>query len=294
MKNFLFLLHWTGTLLAQQTAIISCRVTAVLLVSILLLGCFEVSTVIKVKPDGSGTVEETVLMGPSMMMMVQMAAQTVQEGQKGKPPEKFSLFKEDSLKKRAATMGPGVTFVSAQPLKEGDREGFKALYRFKDIEQLKVSLNPTDIMPSAGEKPGEAPKKQEPILFMFIKGAMRTLLIIMPQQEFKEKSSQTKDAKPQQVDSAQNLLAMQMFLKDLKISIAVEVEGSVVETNASFAEGPKVTLMEVDFGKLLTDPEKLKKLSDLSPQSVEEAKFLMKEFPGMKIETNKITRVVFQ
>lgn len=289
------------------------RLFALFLISLFLVGCFEVTTVVKVKQDGSGTIEQRILMGPTMVMMMQMAQQSMQEAQKGlrpeaarpssprsqpegKAPQKFSLFNEDSLRKRAAAMGPGAAFVSAQSIKEGEREGFTVTYKFVDVERLKLNLNPMEDVPTSGEGVKGMSKNQEPIKFALIKGSSKTLLIKMPEQEFKPRSGEKErmqEAKPQ-ADSAQNLAAMQMFLKGFRFSMSVEVEGKIVETNATFSEGTKVTLMEIDFDKLLEDPEKFQKLSLLNPQSLEEAKALLKDVLGIKMETNKITRIVFQ
>ena len=50
------------------------------------------------------------------------------------------------------------------------------------------------------------------------------------------------------------MMMMQQMFKDMKISLAVEVAGRIVETNAEYRDGSRVTLMEMDFNKVLAEP----------------------------------------
>jgi hypothetical protein len=88
--------------------------------------------------------------------------------------------------------------------------------------------------------------------------------------------------------------AMQQIFKDMKITIAVEVEGSITETNAQFHEGSRVTLMEMDFNKLLANPAKFKELVQGNPQSLQDSKALLKGLDGVKIESAPEVKVKFQ
>ena len=58
-------------------------------------------------------------------------------------------FNPETLKAEAARMGPGVTFVSATPVREKDKLGVKAVFAFKDVNTLKVNQKPmADAAPS--------------------------------------------------------------------------------------------------------------------------------------------------
>jgi len=92
-------------------------------------------------------------------------------------------------------------------------------------------------------------------------------------------------------------MAMQMMkqiFKDMKISMSIEVAGTIKETNAEYHDGSRVTLMEMDFNKLLADPEKFKQLAKENPQSLQESKALMKGIDGVKIETAPEVKIKFQ
>lgn len=250
-------------------------------------GCLQIEKIVKLKTDGSGTIEETLVMSKSALDgMKQMAAGFGGDKAAAKPPE---LFDEAKLKEAAAKMGEGVTFVSATKISGGQGEGFKAIYAFADINKLKLDQNPSGSMPSAGGmKASGDKKKQEPIGFRFTKGAPAELAITMPQPEVKPKREQPSGME----DMAMQM--MQQILKDMKIVIAVEVQGAIKETNAEYRDGTLVTLMEMDFNKLLADPLKFKEMAKTSPQSLQEAKALMKSLEGVKIETAPEVKIKFE
>ena len=55
-----------------------------------------------------------------------------------------------------------------------------------------------------------------------------------------------------------------------------------------------MTLMELDFNKLLANPEKFKKLAQENPKTLQETKALMKGIDGVKVETAPEVKIKFQ
>lgn len=258
-----------------------------------LTGCLQIEKTVKLKIDGSGTVEETVVMSKAMVeqmkqMGKQFAAGFGAEAKPKTPEKEFSLLDEDKLKKEAAQMGEGVTFVSAKKVTTETGEGYTAIYAFKDINTLKLDQNPQSAAPKMGPDSGQ-PEKKEIIGFQFTKGTPAVLTITMPPPNFKKKDAAKKD----KTDAAATQMAMQFF-KDMKISIAVEVAGKITETTASNRDGARVTLMEMDFNKLLADPKKFEEFTANEPESLEDAKKILKGIPGVNIETNPQVTVKFQ
>ena len=282
-----------------------------------LTGCIQVDTIIKVKPDGSGTVEETFLMNKEFIKQMQdMMEQMV--GQMGvKPPEGqeggkgFDILDEGKLRKKADLMGSGVTYVSAKRVNTGWGEGYHAVYSFRDINNLKVNQNPGESVPdSPGTASQEGTGSEEYVLFQFTKGSPATLTIRMPQEKAtKETKPPPREHKKEEVDDAEvpddpedadeaeaamQMEQMKAMFKDMKIGMAVEVEGSIVKTDAAYREGSRITLMEMDFSQLVNNQKKLEKLSESEPETVEQAKELMKDIPGVKIEFNEKVKVSFK
>ena len=248
-----------------------------------LTGCLQIEKVVKVNADGSGTVEETLMLSKaSLAQMKQMTGGL--GGQNADPAKEFKLLDEAKLKGEVGKMGEGVTFVSATPISNAQGEGFKAIYAFTDINKLKIDQNPSGSMPSGG---GMKEEKKEPVAFKFTKGKPAELVVTMPQPEFKPKKEQP----PGMEDMAMQM--MQQIFKDMKITLAVEVAGGIKETNAEYKDGSRVTLMEMDMNKVLADPEKFKALAKANPQSLQETKTLMKGINGVKIETAPEVKIKF-
>ena len=250
-----------------------------------LSGCMQVEKVVKLKPDGSGTIEETVILSKTALASLQqMAAGLGGNKAGGKTPD---FFDEAKLKDAAAKMGEGVTFISATRIDNEQGQGFAATYAFTDINKVKLDQNPGDALPDAG-KAKATPSKKEPITFHFTKGSPAELSLVMPPTEFKPKKEQ-----PEGMEE----MAMQMMkqmLKDMHISLAIEVQGTIAETNAEYRDGARVTLMDMDFNKLLADPEKFKAMAKASPQTLQEAKALIKGLDGVKIESSPEVKIKFQ
>ena len=90
------------------------------------------------------------------------------------------------------------------------------------------------------------------------------------------------------------MMMMQQMFKGMKVSLVIEVAGRIVQTNAEYRDASRVTLMEMDFDKVLTNPEKFKALSQAQPKTIEEAKTLIKGTDGIKAETQPAVTVKFQ
>jgi len=253
--------------------------TAAVATLLWLTGCIQVEKVVKLKPDGTGTIEETLLIPKAALATMQQMT-----GGGGKPLE---LFDEVRLKQAASQMGDGVSYVSGKKLATEAGEGFSVTYAFTDINKLKLDQNLIEALP--GPPGGSEPRqKPEPVVFHFTKGSPAELRVAMPAPEFKSKAPQSDSAD----DTAMKM--MEQMLKDMKMTFAVEMDGTISETNAAYREGSRVTLMEMDFNKVLADPEKFKALARANPQTMQEARALLKGIDGVKIETSPEVKIKFQ
>lgn len=275
-----------------------------------LAGCFQASTLVRVKPDGSGTIEETFLM--SKELVEQMKAMEKQmsgafadgnnnqgkKKSKGKDKEAFSVLNVEELKKKADELGEGTTYVSSKKVITDKYEGYKAVYAFKDINKLKLNQNPGGNMPSSQDRNKDTDSKKELIAFRLTKGNPSKLVVKMPEEKPVDKPEESKEeVKQEKIDDPNSEMVMAQMKKmfdGMKIGLAVEVMGTIVQTNATHREGSRVTLIEMDFGKLFAMPEELKKFSTQKPDTIENAKKLMKDIPGIKVELNKEVTIDFR
>jgi hypothetical protein len=288
-------------------------------------GCIQVDTLIKVKPDGSGVIEETVLMNKAFVQqmkamfegmakqmeqqMEQQADQEMSEEEKqsetkqGKEPEKkpepFDIFDEKELKRRASSFGEGVSYISGSRVVTDDSEGYKAIYAFKDIQTIRINQNPGDKVPSAPQQESpDAKAKKEYITFTFTKGKPAELLIRLPADKTKKASGDIPaDKSPTPADDEQakaNMAQMKQIFEGMKISLSVEVEGTILETNATYREGSRITLMALDFGKFIEMGEHFEEFSLAHPDTLEETKQFMKDIPGVKVELHEEIKITFK
>jgi hypothetical protein len=87
---------------------------------------------------------------------------------------------------------------------------------------------------------------------------------------------------------------MKFFLKDLSFSLIVDINGEIVETNADYIQNSQITLFNLNFAELLDNQQKLEELKKINPNNLKELKELMKDIPGIKIETNDPVVIKFR
>jgi len=261
-------------------------------------GCVSSDTLIKLNPDGSGTVIQKTLMNVEMLaqmnaMMQGIAKQTgaFESGKDSTVPE---LFSESQIRRMAAKMGEGVTFVSSRKIKAEQVEGFEATYAFKDITKLRISQK---LGPPGPNEPGTAPDDDgEKTMFRFAKlpNGHSLLTTIFPQGKAdlgKAPSSPPQESGGQPAPA--EIERMKRLVKGLRIGMAVEIQGSLVQTNSPYVEGAKVTLLEMDFSELLSNEAKLKEMAALKSYSLEDAKKILKDLKGFKINLEPELRIEF-
>lgn len=213
------------------------QVAVALTAALALAGCLRSETTIRVRPDGSGEVVERFLMNHEV---VEMLAAMAQMGGN----QDFSLVDEGELRARTLAMGDGVSFMGVEPLADSWGEGYEVRYQFSDINTLRVNQNPGDNVPMDD---GE-PSVQEFVTFAFQRGNPATLEVRLPQPE--EVVSEADDP-----PSPDELAAAAQFYQDMRVQVRVEVIGTLVDTDAEYRSGNSVMLLDVDFNRILRDPE---------------------------------------
>ena len=135
----------------------SCRLLAVLVATFFLTACLNSTTLVKLKPDGSGTVEQTTL--------VNMAALKGMGGPGGQATAPMTSKAE--LERTAARMGKGVRLVSSEPITGANGfQGTKATFAFDDINQVEISQDP-NIGGGTDSNRAPAGKSESPVKFNF-------------------------------------------------------------------------------------------------------------------------------
>jgi hypothetical protein len=263
------------------------RTLAVLFAATTLTACLNSTTIVKVKPDGSGTIEQTTLVNTAALkgMMPGGADKT---GAASGP-----VINREDLERTAARMGKGVRLVSAERATgESGFEGTKAIFSFEDISQIQISQDPG--MSGGTGRLQSDPTSDDPVKFNFTRGATSSTLTInyidKPSSGAMPPDAQAKNEMPDLTNPMMMNMLKTMFT-GFKINIGLEVVGTIVRTNAEYVSGPRITLLEMDIAELLSDEAKLRALqSKIGPDaSLSSVKPYLKDIKGIKIDGPSIS-----
>lgn len=261
----------------------SLRVLLAIVSTVALTACINSTTLIKLKADGSGTVEQTTLMNVAALKSFAPGADKQMGG----------VNKAD-LERTATRMGKGVRLVSAEPFKGANGfEGSKAIFAFDDINQIQVSQGPS-MGGSIDGRMSPEPTSEDPVKFTLTRtGGTSTLTIAFIDQPGGAGKADP-GANPMAGMDLTNPMMMGMIksmFAGFKINIDLEVAGAIVKTNAEYVTGSRLTLLEMDMDSLLADEAKLKALQGkLGPDaSLSAIKPYLKDIKGIKVDRPTIS-----
>ena len=254
-----------------------------LLLSIVVSGCINSATLVKVAPDGSGTIEQTMLVNLAALkgLMAGMGG-TMKEGAGG-------VLNEAEFKRTAERMG--VRPLSLTPFKQGNFEGAKAVFGFDDITKIRVDQDP-QMSGSSGRGVTASSKSESPFKFTFARQGGTSVLTISVDEKVTAAATEKAQEAPslQQIDPAMMQMVKTMF-EGFKVTIDLEVGGKIVKTNADYVDGSRVTLLELEAAGIFQDEAKLKALqSKIRPgASLSELRPYLKEIQGVKVNHPTVT-----
>jgi hypothetical protein len=312
-------------------------------VSLLLLqGCIQDDIRVTVRPDGTGTIEEKLLISNEVTEMLEGLGNAAKEdgpggaadqeaGKEAVPEKRDGEAKKDGevkknggaasgetepvdrmmrqAAKKEVLFGEGVRFVSVDPEKTESATGYRAVYAFDDIRRVRIGKDRSRRGLGTEEAAGPAGDGEDAIRFDFAAAAADApaqLTIRLPERE-KEKAGETgeekqKESPPAGGDGAptpkpmdpQSLEMMQALFKGMRMSVSVRIEGAIVETNATWRRDADITLMDVNFERILENRELLEKMASATPDSYADMKALFHTVEGLKFELNNPVLVRFQ
>ena len=260
------------------------RVGAVITLAFAASACINSAALIKIKPDGSGTVEQTMLINSQALKGIMGGLDP-----QGQMKQSGGVLNEAEFKRTAERMG--VRTVSLTPIKDGAFEGAKAVFAFDDITKVRIDQDPQMAGSGGFGKPAGS---GSPIRFDLTReGGTSRLTITVDDKmasDAANKSGVTMPATPPTLDPAMMGMIKQMF-QGFKVAIDLEVEGKIVKTNADYVNGSRITLLELDVERLMSDEAALKSLqSKLGPGlSIADVRPLLKNVKGVKINHPVLT-----
>lgn len=257
------------------------RILALLFATTTLTACLNSTTVVTLKPDGSGTIEQTTLVNTAALKGMMPGGAAKQGDGPG--------FNREDFERAAAGMGKGVRLVSAEKATgEKGFDGTKAIFAFDDINLIQLSQDSGTTDRFAG-----VPTADDPVKFKFRRGATSSTLTI-DYIDRPPSGSALADPDKGGMPDLTNPMIMNMLktmFQGAKINIALDVVGTIVNTNAEYVSGPRITLLEMDIAAILADEAKLKALQGkIGPDaSLSSVKPYLKDIKGIKIDGPSIS-----
>ena len=80
----------------------------------------------------------------------------------------------------------------------------------------------------------------------------------------------------------------------LSVGCKSPLTGTIKESNAAYVDGSAVTLVDMDFSKILADDANFQKLVSAQTQSITEIQRLVKSMPGVRLDTQDQITIKFQ
>lgn len=244
--------------------------------------CFQFSTVLTVKADGSGTIDQRLLFTQAAV------AQLRQLGALGGGAQDFDPVSEQQARDTAATMGPGVTYVSSTSINTSEGVGRDIKYAFSDISQLRLDQAPPP--PGGMAVAPQGADSSNRVAFRLTRQAdgHALLTIVVPQLPAVGGSN----ASPANSPSAAQIAMLKPMLAGAHLSIAIEPAGRLVRTSTPYVSGQRITLVDVDVDSLLSDNTLLPRLQ--AAQTAEEAKTILKNVPGLTVTLDPEITIEFE
>lgn len=221
--------------------------------ALFLSSCIQHEMTITLNKDGSGTLVEETVMGAEMLGMLEQMAAGFGGEEAGNPLEE--LLSEEKAGKRASELGEGVTLGKIEPINLNGGKGARVTYNFEDINKLSPDLGSgMNNIPGADEEEQET--KENPLAFKYEDGK---LTVTMPKPEKSDTPEEVRDVEMPNDPQAEAM--MKQVFGSMKMSMKLVIAPGIAETNATHHDGDTITLMEMDFGKIVNSPDGFKKLA---------------------------------
>ena len=235
--------------------------------------CFQMTTVLKVNGDGSGTIsQQMVYTKAALAQLKQFAALGGGRGGGGDP------LSEQQARDLTASIGPGVTYVTSTLTTTPMGQGRDATYAFTDISQLRISTQPA--------APGGISLKVGGVSTQ--PGASESITFTMTHEPNGNAMVHIHVPEPNYLDffgspqAAGQIGMIKTMLAGARVLLAAEPAGTLVRTSSPFVDGQRVTLLDIDLDTLLKDDTLLPRIQAAAATPVEAKKILLSA-PGLKI-----------
>ncbi len=264
------------------------RLAAVAAAALSAAACFQSTTVLKIKADGSGTIEQTTMVTEAALRQLRQFAASDAEASK-----QVDLFSATRAREVAASLGRDVTLVSTTPIKNAAGEGSKTVFAFADVGRLQLKQAPANAM-TAGITGVDSAAAQVHLSMEQTATGHAVLRISIPPFNAPKAAFPTapagSSASAPRLPPEQLAMFKQLFA-GMRVSVFVEPHGQLVKTTSPFVDGQRVTLLDLSLDDILANDSVFTRLQ--GAQSMDDVKAAMKMMPGLKITLDPETTIEF-
>lgn len=255
------------------------RLILLLAIGILLSSCLSSGTDIIVNKDGSGEIIHTFQIMKEYMTFMNLEEQGISDP---------NMIDKESLIERAATIGEGVTFSKVEPVSESSLfAGYKAYYTFTDINNVKTSSTPMTT-------PGDELDTSEWISFEFKKGGKSQLTIITPHNEDSaEMDNDDVDSDSSEMENEGMIQQLKQIYKTMHFWLKISVNGNINKTNAYYSDQSEITILDMNFEKVVENDELFKHITSGENPDLEEVRDELEKI-GVKIDDQERIEISFK
>jgi len=230
-------------------------------------GCFTSSVLVTIRPDGSGTVEQTTTIRPADIVKFQkLASPDTPAGVLD--PDAFRNLRRD-FEKAVQGMGAATNLRlrSSRPIETPDTIGWQLTYDFSDMSALGLDLLPQ--IPGARgfiAAKGDTASTRIAVTLAPIAAGLERYAFRFPRFEMDPSAEPPASWAS---GSADEMAALKKLMQGSRITLAVNSAVPIVRTNSPFRQENRVTLLDADIeqalfskqiGMLATTPSSLDQL----------------------------------
>jgi hypothetical protein len=260
------------------------RAALILPVALASTACFQMTTVLKVNGDGSGTISHRMVYTKAALAQLKSFA-ALGGGRAGAAADPLS---EQQAKDTTASIGPGVSYVSSELVTTPLGQGRDAIYAFTDVSTLRISTQPAAPGGISLKVQGVStqPSAAESITFTMTHEAdgNAMLHIHVPEPNYLDFFGS-----PQ---AAQQIGMIKTMLAGARVLLAAEPNGALVRTSSPFVEGQRVTLLDIDLDTVMADDTLLPRIQAVAATPAE-AKAVLLGAKGLKINLDPEITIEF-
>jgi hypothetical protein len=264
-----------------------CRSVALVTPMLALAACLTSNVLVTVRPDGSGTVEQTTTIRP--VALVEFERLLSPEMADRKDPAVLAAELQKQLSD--ARGGPALRPTSVRPLKAVDAVGSIVSYEFDDVTALNLDLLPRvqgrGFWGISSNDPAASTNLRlslEPIA-----DGLERLTVRFP------RFAMDPSAEPPSAwasGSAAEMAALKSILSGSRVTIVIRTEAPLLRTNSPFRDGNRVTLVDADIAQALFS----KQIGMLAaaPGSFDELLSWAADLPGVRLAHEHDVTLDFQ